>query len=66
MSQSLTVGARPRDRQDDLRKRLSGLTLPEPKQIQSELQRIAVQRMTDVEGKPAKRGRLARFRRPAI
>lgn len=60
-----SVGAPARDRQDDLRKRLVGNDLPEERRIQSELQRIANQRIREVEATSANRGFLARFRRPA-
>jgi hypothetical protein len=60
-----SVGAPARDRQDDLRKRLAGLDLPKERRIRSELQRIANQRMREVEAAPSRRGLLARFRRPA-
>jgi hypothetical protein len=61
----LSVGAPARDRQDDLRKRLVGLDLPEERRIQTELQRIAVQRLREGEAAATDRGLLARFRRSA-
>lgn len=60
-----SVGAPARDRQDDLRKRLVGLELPEERRIQSELQRIAVRRMREVEAASGSRRFLPRLRRTA-
>ena len=60
-----SVGAPARHRQDDLRKRLAGLDLPEERRIESQLQTIAAQRIRDVQAAAGSRRFLARFRRTA-
>jgi hypothetical protein len=60
----LTVAVRSQDNQQELRKRLAEMTLPEPKKIESELRRLMAERLEALEASiPTRARRRFRIRR---